>query len=60
MGKSLPTFGSAIRDNEKLRRQISILQSKHNGDQHRIDALLKQNRFLKKQLKEVVGGNNSE
>lgn len=49
-----------MRDNEKLRRQITILQSKHTGDQHRIDALLKQNRFLKKQLKEIVEGSNSE
>lgn len=55
--KSLPTFGSAIRENEKLKQQLNTLQSKHTGDQRRIDALIKQNTFLKKQLKQIVEGN---
>jgi len=56
MSKSLPTFGSAIRENEKLKQQLQTLQSKHTGDQRRIDALIKQNMFLKKQLKQIVEG----
>jgi len=56
MSKSLPTFGSAIRENEKLKQQLQTLQSKHSSDQNRITALIRQNTFLKKQLKEIVEG----
>ena len=54
MTGSLPTFGSAIRENEKLRKQVKALQGKHTGDQRRIEALIRQNILLKKQLKEIV------
>ncbi len=55
MSGGLLTFGEAQRQNELLRKQLRVLQTKHVGDQRRIDALIRQNTFLKNQLKKLGG-----
>ncbi len=53
MSRSLPTFGSAIRENENLRKQNNVLNTKLIAAQKHIDALLRQNTFLKEQLQPI-------
>jgi ABC-type iron transport system FetAB ATPase subunit len=60
MSDSLLTFGEAQRQNIQLRKQLRALQTKHTGDQRRIEALIRQNNFLKKQLKKLGGGKQLE
>jgi len=53
LSKSLPTFGSAIRENELLKKQNHVLNTKLTASQKHVDALLRQNNFLKEQLQQV-------
>jgi len=53
MSKSLPTFGSALRENELLKKQNHSLNTKLTASKKHVDALLRQNNFLKEQLQQV-------
>lgn len=53
MSGSLPTFGSTLRENKKLRTQNNQLTSQIMNLQKHRDALLRHNTFLKKQIQHI-------